>query len=64
MTQDIFGKMFGDKGYLSKALSDILFGEGIQLITLVKRNMKQKALSNEEKILLLKRSVIETVNDE
>ena len=52
MTQDIFGKMFGDKGYLSKALSDILFGEGIQLITPVKRNMKQKALSNEKKILL------------
>ena len=26
--------------------------------------MKQKALSNEEKLLLRKRSVIETVNDE
>lgn len=64
MTQEIFGKLFGDKGYISKALSDLLFGNGIQLITAVRRNMKSKALSNEEKILLRKRSVIETVNDE
>ena len=59
MTEELFGKLFGDKGYISKALSDILFGNGIQLITAVKRNMKEKALSNEEKILLRKRSVIE-----
>jgi hypothetical protein len=64
MTKDIFGKLFGDKGYISKALSDLLFGNGIQLITAVRRNMKSKALSNEEKLLLRKRSVIETVNDE
>lgn len=64
MTQNIFGKLFGDKGYISKALSDLLFGNGIQLITAVRRNMKTKALSNEEKLLLRKRSVIETVNDE
>lgn len=64
MTKEIFGKLFGDKGYISKALSDILFGNGIQLITAVRRNMKSTALSNEEKLLLRKRSVIETVNDE
>ena len=64
MTKEIFGKMFGDKGYIGKALADLLFGDGIQLITAVRRNMKQKALSNEEKLLLRKRSVIETVNDE
>jgi hypothetical protein len=64
MTREIFGKLFGDKGYISKALSDLLFGNGIQLITQVRRNMKKAALSNEEKLLLRKRSVIETVNDE
>ena len=64
MTKEIFGKLFGDKGYISKALSDLLFGNGIQLITQVRKNMKSKALSNEEKLLLRKRSVIETVNDE
>ncbi len=64
MTKEIFGKMFGDKGYIGKALADLLFGDGIPLITAVRRNMKQKALSNEVKLLLRKRSVIETVNDE
>ncbi|MBL7726167.1 MAG: IS982 family transposase [Dinghuibacter sp.] len=64
MTKNIFGKLFGDKGYISKALADMLFDDGIQLITAVRRNMKEKALSNEEKLLLRKRSVIETVNDE
>ena len=64
LTEKLFGKLFGDKGYISKALTDMLFGNGIQLITAVRRNMKDKALSNEEKLLLRKRSVIETVNDE
>ena len=64
LTEKLFGKLFGDKGYISKALTDMLFGNGIQLITAVRRNMKSKALSNEEKLLLRKRSVIETVNDE
>lgn len=64
MTREIFGKLIGDKGYLSKALSELLFADGIQLITPVRKNMKTKALSNEERILLRKRSVIETVNDE
>ncbi len=64
MTKELFGKLVGDKGYISKPLSDLLFGNGIQLITDVRKNMKSKALSNEEKILIRKRSVIETVNDE
>lgn len=64
MTKNIFGKLFGDKGYISKALSETLFQDGIQLITKVRKNMKKKALSNTEKILLRKRAIIETVNDE
>jgi len=64
MTQNVFGKLFGDKGYISKALSELLFQDGIQLITKVRKNMKKKALSDQEKILLRKRAIIETVNDE
>jgi hypothetical protein len=29
MTKEIFGELFGDKGYISKLLSNILFGDGI-----------------------------------
>ena len=33
MTKDLFGKLFGDKGYISQKLFDELFGRGLQLIT-------------------------------
>jgi hypothetical protein len=64
MTKDIFGKLFGDKGYVSKALSELLFEDGIQLITKVRKNMKKQNLSSEDQILLRKRALIESVNDE
>ncbi|MFM8744751.1 MAG: transposase [Cytophagales bacterium] len=43
LTKELFGKLFGDKGYISQALSDMLFGNGIQLITAVRRNMKSQS---------------------
>ncbi|MFM7488264.1 MAG: transposase, partial [Cytophagales bacterium] len=43
LTKELFGKLFGDKGYISQALSDMLFGDGIQLITAVRRNMKSQS---------------------
>jgi len=64
MTKSIFGKLFGDKGYISKALSDLLFQDGIQMITKVRKNMKKQNLSDVDKILLRKRALIESVNDE
>lgn len=64
MTQDIFGKLFGDKGYISKALAELLWGNGIQLITKPRKNMKEFNLSQEDRILLRKRAIIECVNDE
>jgi hypothetical protein len=64
MTKEIFGKLFGDKGYISKMLSDILFGDGIQLITKPRKNMKAQNLNQTERILIRKRAIIECVNDE
>jgi transposase len=64
MCQNIFGKLFGDKGYISKGLADSLLKDGIQLITSVRSNMKNKFLPIIDKILLRKRSVIETINDQ
>ncbi len=40
MTEHIFGKLFGDKGYIFKALADLLWGNGIQMITKPRKNMK------------------------
>lgn len=63
-TQVITGKLYGDKGYLSKELIEILFLDGLHLITNIKSNMKNSFMELKDKIMLRKRSVIETVNDE
>lgn len=63
-TEKIYGKLVGDKGYISKELFAELFVNGIQLITKLKNNMKNMLMSAAYKILLRKRAVIETVNDE
>ncbi len=62
--QKIFGKLFGDKGYVGQELMKNLFIDGIQLFTHIRSNMKNSLMSINDKILLRKRSLIETVNDE
>ncbi|TLX69503.1 IS982 family transposase [Labilibacter sediminis] len=60
----IFGKLIADKGYISKTLFDNLFIDGIHLITKIKKNMKNSLMHIHDKVLLKKRAIIETVNDE
>lgn len=64
MTRRLWGKLFGDKGYISQDLFERLYSRGVKLITHVRKNMKNKLIAIEEKILLRKRSLIETVNDQ
>lgn len=64
MAQGISGKMFGDKGYIKKELFEQLLDQGLQLVTPLKSNMKNKLVPMSDKISLRKRSVIETVNDQ
>ena len=64
MTKEIFGKLFGDKGYISQALSELLFQDGIQLITKVRKNMKKQNLSDVDTVLSGKRVLDEPANDE
>jgi hypothetical protein len=63
LTKDLFGKLFGDKGYISQPLVERLYKRGIKLITKLKKNMKNKLMLIEEKLLLRKRALVETVND-
>ena len=60
----VFGKLYADKGYISQKLQQLLFVDGIHLITNIRNNMKNSLMTRADKILLRKRSVIETVNDE
>lgn len=64
MNQGIFGKLFGDRGYISQDLLAKLYQQQLQLITRYKKNMKQKLVKLSDKILLRKRALIETVNDQ
>ena len=58
MTQELFGKLFGDKGYISQQLFEWLFARGVQLITKLKKNMKNKLLPLMDKLLTRKRALI------
>ena len=64
MTKKLFGKLFGDRGYISQKLFEELYDRGLQLITKLKKNMKNKLMPMIDKLLLRKRALIETVNDQ
>ena len=64
MTKKVFGKLFGDRGYISQKLAEYLWNDGVELIYKRRKNMKEMNLSDTDKILLRKRALIETVNDE
>lgn len=64
MVNRVWGKLFGDKGYLSQSLSERLLRQDLQLITKVRKNMKQRLLSVFDKLLLRKRAVMESVIDQ
>tara|TARA_B100000508_G_C11414862_1_gene255199 strand:+ start:105 stop:1010 length:906 start_codon:yes stop_codon:yes gene_type:complete len=61
--EKVFGKIYGDKGYLSKDLFDQLFVDGIHLVTKLRKNMKTKQMEFMDRVILRKRAVIESIND-
>jgi hypothetical protein len=64
MSKRVWGKLFGDKGYISQVLTELLGEDNVQLITKVKKNMKNKFVNFFDKLLLRKRAIIETINDQ
>lgn len=64
MVRGLSGKLFGDRGYLSQALFEQLFQGGLELFTTCRRNMKNRLLKLHDKILLRKRALSETLNDQ
>jgi hypothetical protein len=61
MMQGLTGKIFADKGYIGKKEFIELLDKGLILITGIKKNMKNRLLKIWDKILLKKRSLIESV---
>ncbi len=64
LLKEIWGKLFGDRGYISQTLFQTLFVDGIHLISKIRKNMKNSLMNINDKILLRKRALIETINDE
>ena len=61
LVKGLFGKLFGDKGYISREMFEKLLAQGLQLITKLKANMKNKLLNVVDKILLRKRGMVDSV---
>lgn len=61
LTQRIEGKLFGDKGYiLNQNLFKKIYDKGVQIITKIRKNMKNKLIHMYDKLMLKKRGVIES----
>jgi hypothetical protein len=64
LVKRLFGKLFADKGYLSQTLFEQRFAQGLQLITKVRRNMKNQLMVLTDKALLRRRAIIESIYDQ
>ena len=64
LVKELFGKLFGDKGHISQPLFETLYDGGVQLVTRLKAEMKNRLLPIFDKIMLRKRAIIESVVDQ
>lgn len=58
------GKLFGDRGYISAPLTQLLFEHGLHLITKLRKNMKNHLIHLSDKLLLRKRAILESIIDQ
>ena len=64
LVKKLRGKLFGDRGYISAPLTQLLFEQGLQLITRLRKNMKNQLMPLSDKLLLRKRAIIESIIDQ
>ena len=64
LVKHLRGKLFGDRGYVSTPLTALLFEQGLQLITRLRKNMKNRLMHLSDKLLLRKRAIIESIIDQ
>ncbi|HKT37881.1 MAG TPA: transposase, partial [Ktedonobacterales bacterium] len=65
LVRRLFGKLFADKGYISAALAEqLLLTQGLQFITTLRKNMRNILMPLADKLLLRKRAIIESINDQ
>jgi hypothetical protein len=65
LVRRLFGKLFGDRGYISQPLAEQLFvAQGLRLITKLRKDMHERLLTWSDKVFLRKRAIIESVVDQ
>lgn len=64
LARSLWGKLFGDKGYISRELFTRLWEQDLHLVTSIRSNMKNRLVDYWDKLLLRKRSLIETIIDQ
>ena len=65
LAKKLFGKLFGDKGYISQPLAQTLYQMfDVQLITKLRKKMKGQLMRLSDRILLRRRAIVETVIDQ
>lgn len=64
LAKGLIGKLFGDRGYISQKLTDLLATQDVELITTLKTNMKPRVIAAFDKLMLRKRRIIEPINDQ
>ena len=65
LVRRLFGRLFGDRGYISQALAEqLLVKQGLAFITKRRKNMREQVLQATDKLLLRKRALIESINDQ
>ncbi len=65
LAQRLWGKLFGDRGYVSQPLMEQLWHMfNVHLITKLRKNMKNRLMLLNDKLLLRKRAIIETIIDQ
>lgn len=64
MCNELWGELYGDKGYVSKNLCKELAQKGVKFITGKRKNMKPNIVNLWDKLMLRKRFIIETVFDQ
>jgi hypothetical protein len=64
MVKRLRGKLIGDRGYISAPLTDLLFEQGLHLITRLRKNMKNRLMHLSDKLLVRKRAIIESIIDQ
>jgi hypothetical protein len=64
LVQRLRGKWFGDRGYLSAPLTQLLFEQGLHLITRLRTNRKDHLMHLSDTLVLRKRAIIESIIDQ